>query len=39
LQSCVTPLLRDPHSIRDLLGYQLISGAINATENPFEERR
>ena len=22
------PLLRDPHAIRDLLGYQLISGAI-----------
>ncbi|MDE0588849.1 urea amidolyase [Halocynthiibacter sp. C4] len=28
LQSKVRPLLRDPNDIKDLLGYQLISGAI-----------
>lgn len=28
----VEPLLRDPHDIPDLLSYQLISGAISATE-------
>ncbi len=33
----VTPLVRDPASIRDLVGYQLISGAISATANPFEK--
>lgn len=37
LNSRVTPLVRDPARIRDLLGYQLISGAISATANPFKE--
>ncbi|QUJ75989.1 biotin-dependent carboxyltransferase family protein [Sulfitobacter albidus] len=37
LRALCTPLLRDPHDIRDLLGYQLISGAVSATANPFEE--
>ncbi len=36
LGQTVMPLLRDPHSIRDLLSYQLISGAVSATANPFE---
>lgn len=31
------PLLRDPARIRDLLGYQLISGVVSATADPFEE--
>ncbi len=30
------PLLRDPARIRDLLGYQLISGVVSATADPFE---
>ena len=33
LAATVVPLLRDPASIRDLLSYQLISGAISATTN------
>ncbi|NNE51289.1 MAG: biotin-dependent carboxyltransferase family protein [Sulfitobacter sp.] len=37
LKSRVSPLVRDPARIRDLLSYQLISGAISATSNPFEE--
>ena len=37
LRSRVAPLVRDPAKIRDLLSYQLISGAISATANPFEE--
>lgn len=37
LPSKVTPLVRDPANIRDLLGYQLISGAVSAQANPFEE--
>ena len=35
LARTLTPLLRDPHSIRDLLSYQLVSGAISATADPF----
>ena len=35
LKNALTPLLRDPHSIRDLLSYQLISGAVSATSDPF----
>jgi allophanate hydrolase len=34
LGQAVTPLLRDPYSIRDLLSYQLISGAVSATHDP-----
>jgi allophanate hydrolase subunit 2 len=37
LPSLVTPLVRDPAKIRDLLSYQFISGAVSATDNPFEE--
>ena len=31
----VHPLIRDPHKIQDLLSYQLISGAISASADPF----
>lgn len=37
LPSRVTPLVRDPHDIKDLLSYQLVGGAISAAANPFEE--
>jgi biotin-dependent carboxylase-like uncharacterized protein len=36
LGTTLVPLVRDPHSIRDLLSYQLISGAVSATANPFQ---
>jgi allophanate hydrolase len=32
----VQPLIRDPHDISDLLSYQLVSGAVSATADPFE---
>ncbi|WP_425596510.1 biotin-dependent carboxyltransferase family protein [Roseobacter litoralis] len=31
------PLVRDPHDISDLLSYQLVSGAVSATTDPFAE--
>lgn len=37
LGKSVSPLVRDPHSIRDLLSYQLISGVVSATANPFPD--
>lgn len=37
LAGTIIPLLRDPHSIRDLLSYQLISGVISATENTLKD--
>lgn len=37
LGGAITPLVRDPHDIRDLLSYQLISGVISATENPYRD--
>lgn len=36
LPAAITPLVRDPHAMRDLLSYQLISGAVSATENPYQ---
>ncbi|WP_299677516.1 biotin-dependent carboxyltransferase family protein [uncultured Roseobacter sp.] len=36
LPSRVTPLVRDPHDIADLLSYQLVSGVISATADPFD---
>lgn len=36
LKAAITPLLRDPASIKDLMSYQLISGAVSATSDPFE---
>ncbi len=38
LAAAVKPLLRDPHSIRDLLSYQLISGAISGTPTDFTDK-
>jgi allophanate hydrolase len=37
LKSRVVPLVRDPAKIKDLLAYQLISGAASATANPFQK--
>ncbi len=39
LASQVTPLVRDPANIRDLLSYQLVSGVISATADPFLEEQ
>ncbi|KIN65526.1 Allophanate hydrolase subunit 2 [Sulfitobacter noctilucae] len=36
LASKVAPLVRDPAAIRDLLGYQLISGAVSARTDPLK---
>lgn len=36
LASKVEPLVRDPHTMRDLLSYQLVGGAISADADPFE---
>jgi allophanate hydrolase subunit 2 len=33
----IYPLVRDPHTMRDLLRYQLVSGAISATADPFDK--
>lgn len=35
LRSRVTPLIRDPATLRDLLSYQLVGGAVSATADPF----
>lgn len=35
LPARITPLVRDPHEIADLLSYQLVSGVISATADPF----
>jgi allophanate hydrolase len=37
LKKHVTPLVRDPAQMRDLLSYQLISGAVSAAADPFEK--
>jgi allophanate hydrolase subunit 2 len=36
LRKSVKPLVRDVSSIQDLLSYQLISGAISATDAPLD---
>ncbi|WP_436398290.1 biotin-dependent carboxyltransferase family protein [Roseobacter sp. S98] len=36
LSGMVEPLVRDPHDIADLLSYQLVSGAVSAIADPFE---
>ena len=38
LSAKIKPLLRDPHDIRDLLSYQLISGVVSATSDPFTDK-
>ncbi len=37
LPGLVTPLVRDPATLRDLLSYQLVGGAISADADPFEK--
>lgn len=37
LPGAVTPLVRDPSTMQDLLSYQLVSGAISATQAPLDE--
>jgi allophanate hydrolase len=32
----VRPLVRDPYDIQNLLGYQLVSGVVSATADPFD---
>jgi allophanate hydrolase len=32
----VRPLVRDPHEMQDLLSFQLVSGAVSATDDPFQ---
>ena len=36
LSGRVEPLVRDPHDISGLLGYQLVSGVVSALADPFE---
>ncbi|MDW4498955.1 biotin-dependent carboxyltransferase family protein [Sulfitobacter sp. D35] len=31
------PLVRDPHDIPDLLGYQLVGGVVSATADPYSD--
>ncbi|WP_366142199.1 urea amidolyase [uncultured Tateyamaria sp.] len=37
LPKAVTPLVRDPATLQDLLSYQLIGGAVSATDAPLDE--
>jgi biotin-dependent carboxylase-like uncharacterized protein len=37
LPGTVTPLVRDPETLKDLLSYQLVGGVISATESPLDE--
>jgi allophanate hydrolase len=37
LGQSVTPLVRDPHMMQDLLRYQLVGGVVSALHSPFEE--
>lgn len=37
LPSSVTPLVRNPANIRDLLRYQLVGGVVSADADPFQE--
>lgn len=37
LTNRVTPLVRDPASMQDLLSYQLVGGMISATDTPLDE--
>jgi allophanate hydrolase len=36
MRARIEPLVRDPADIADLLSYQLVSGAVSATADPFE---
>lgn len=37
LPKAVTPLVRDPADIQDLLSYQLVGGVVSATDTPLDE--
>jgi len=37
LPKAVTPLVRDPADMQDLLSYQLVGGVVSATEPPLDE--
>lgn len=37
LPRAVSPLVRNPADIAELLGYQLVGGAVSADANPFEQ--
>lgn len=37
LGASVTPLVRNPANIRDLLSYQLVGGVVSADADPFQE--
>ena len=37
LRSAVTPLVRDPATMQDLLSYQLVGGVVSATHSPLDE--
>jgi len=37
LPGLVTPLVRDPAMMQDLLGFQLVSGAVSAMHSPLDE--
>ena len=37
LPKAVTPLVRDPADMQDLLSYQLVGGVVSATETPLDE--
>mmetsp|Transcript_29737 Transcript_29737/g.59163 ORF Transcript_29737/g.59163 Transcript_29737/m.59163 type:complete len:341 (+) Transcript_29737:3096-4118(+) len=37
LGQSVTPLIRDPHDMQDLLSYQLVGGVVSATYSPLDE--
>ena len=37
LPGLATPLVRDPATMQDLLSYQLVGGAISASESPLDE--
>lgn len=37
LPGTVTPLVRDPATMQDLLSYQLVSGVVSATKSPLDE--
>lgn len=36
LKARISPLVRDPEDIADLLSYQLVSGAVSAVADPFD---
>jgi len=37
LRKAVTPLVRDPATMQDLLSYQMVGGVVSATHSPLDE--